>query len=150
MYDIIITFAERYDYTVQRAATPTGNGTVWDDGRRGACELQVTGVLAGQVACFQFSSSGVVVNQYLFKYGLDETFSGSWVSPTTFNVYSMKGFRVKSKDGFAKSLIADMDKSALVKAAQDTAVGGSVTSDAATISALSEAANAMSRSGACQ
>lgn len=126
VYDIIITFADRYDLTEQRAATALGNGSVWDVGRNAACELQLSGALGGQVACIDFNLSGAVANQYLFRFGLDETFSGSWVSPTSFNSYPMKGFKVKSKGGFTKALASDDEKAAMsaIKIAQDAASNG--------------------------
>lgn len=102
VYDIISTFADRFDYTVVRGATANGTGTVWDDSRDAACEFQVSGALGGMVACFQFNSAGGIVNSYLYNYGIDETFSGQWVSISPAAAFAMKGFRIKGTSGFAK------------------------------------------------
>src|SRR6185312_5295085 len=71
--------------------------------RRGACEYLVTGPLAGTTLCIQINASGALLNSYTFTYGLDETFSGNWISPSTLSLYTMKGFRVKGASGYAKS-----------------------------------------------
>jgi hypothetical protein len=44
-----------------------------------------------------------VQNGYSFIFGLDETFSGSWISPTTSTRFPMKGFKVKSPGRFTKA-----------------------------------------------
>lgn len=136
VYDIISTFADRFDYTTIRGATPTGNGTVWDDSRNAACELQVNGVLAGQVACFDFTSSGAIANSYLYAYGVDETFSGEWVSLATSSEFAMKGFRIKGASGFSKAVT---EKSASVKLDQARYAVGRLTKHAATMQALGAA-----------
>ena len=101
---ILSYFADHYNFTTDLAATPTGNGVVFDPIRFAACEQQVIGALAGYVACFHWSNSSLMtlLDQYVYKFGLDETFSGMWVSPTTFNQYTMKGHLWVSSSGFSK------------------------------------------------
>jgi hypothetical protein len=105
VYDIIsgsTTFAERFNLTVLGGSTSTGTGTVMDLTRAAVCEYQYTGSFAGHVLCFDFdsiSSTAKVQNQYLFQFGLGETFDGFWISPTTYNQYSMKGLRTESRTG---------------------------------------------------
>lgn len=106
VYDIIQggnTYAERFDFTFTAAGTSSGTGLAVDGTRRAGCELQVSGAFAGMVYCLDIDSNNVTQNQYLFRYGLDETFGGSWVAPTTFNQYPMKGFRIVSKDGLTRA-----------------------------------------------
>ncbi len=45
-------FADHYNFTTVGNATSKGNGVVMDLPHYAACELQVSGALAGQVACF--------------------------------------------------------------------------------------------------
>jgi hypothetical protein len=70
-----------------------------------ACELQVSGALAGQTFCAHWSSAAltIVADQYLYVWGLDQTFSGSWISPTSYNRYVMKGNIWVSRSGFTKT-----------------------------------------------
>jgi hypothetical protein len=103
VYDIVAggaSFANRFNFTqTSPNGTGNGNGIAIDAARIAACELQVTGPGAGFVVCVDLDPSGGVENQYTFKYGLDETFSGSWISPQTSNAYAMKGFRVGTTAG---------------------------------------------------
>jgi hypothetical protein len=108
VYDIVAggaTFAERYDFTAVGNATSTGNGAVLDFNRFATCELQIAGTFAGQVICIDFtdSTATTAANLYQFVFGLDQTYSGFWVSPSTFNMYSMQGFKVISRSGFSRS-----------------------------------------------
>ena len=97
-------FADHYNFTLDGAATSAGNGVVVDPIRFAACELQVTGVLAGKVTCFHWSNSSLttVLDQYVYSFGLDETFAGLWVAPTSFNQYTMKGHLWVSSSGYSK------------------------------------------------
>lgn len=107
VYDIgSITFADRYDYSTTAPGTATGTGLAFDPTRGGACEYQDSGAAAGSILCVQVNSAGAVLNSYEFKYGLDETFSGVWIAPITFDEYAMKGFRVVSPAGYSKRSLA--------------------------------------------
>lgn len=96
-------FAERFTFTTKLGATTSGNGAVYDAAARAVCELQLTGLFAGKVYCVDFAASNDTVNnQYLFRYGVDETYDGEWISPTTLRSYPMKGFRVTDPKGNAR------------------------------------------------
>lgn len=103
--DIIITFADRFNFTTIIAGTAGGNGIAFDPIKNAGCELQTSGSLVGQVICVDTDGNGKVQNAYRFKYGLDETFQGFWVSFTTGAEYSMKGFRSKTVSGYTKSAV---------------------------------------------
>ena len=99
VYDIgSVTFADRFDFTQTMSGTSTGTGLAVDLTRVAVCELQVSGVAAGMVICGDGDAAGNLQNVYAFHYGLDETFDGVWISPTTYDGHPMKGFRVGSKD----------------------------------------------------
>lgn len=106
VYDIgSTTFAERFNFSTNLGPTSNGNGLAYDPGRFAACELQIVGSVAGTVLCVDLTSGGVVENQYAFRYGLDETYGGSWISPYASSygyTVAMKGFRIKGSDGVAK------------------------------------------------
>jgi hypothetical protein len=125
VYDILTTWADRFDYTTTAAGTSDGTGIVLDVPRRAGCELQVRGVSAGFVLCVDLDTSNNPQNLYKFRYGgIDETFNGQWVSPTSGNVYAMKGFRVVSPSGYSKAAVKSGvgdDTNAALKAAQDSA-----------------------------
>ena len=94
-------FLDRYKYDTLASATANGNGVVLDGARRCAAELQVTGSLAGFVAGFRFSSTGTVLDQYLWVMQVEEG-RGSWVSPTTFNQYGMNVYKTATPTGISK------------------------------------------------
>jgi hypothetical protein len=98
------TFAERFNFTTVISGTPDGNGIVFDTGRYAACEHQISGGLAGYVVCFDWTTSSLstLENQYLFRFAIDEGYGGSWVSPTSYNKYSMKALKVVSKSGVSR------------------------------------------------
>ncbi len=100
--EIISTFAERFDFTTIFAPSANGNGIAADPARSAGCELQVRGPAVGLVLCIDLDSLGNAENQYSFRLGIDETYDGVWVSPTTFNAFPMKGFRVKDPKGNAR------------------------------------------------
>jgi hypothetical protein len=149
VYDIISTFADRFDFTSIQQGTANGNGLVFDAGRSAGCELQVSGAAVGLVICADVNSAGALENGYAFTFGLDETFSGYWISPVTSSLYPMKGFKVKSKNGSAKAALVAVDDAngsakmvqaaaaerALAEKAQ-AASGSSVTADAAVRASL--------------
>jgi hypothetical protein len=113
-YDIISTFAERFNFTTKRAATTNGNGTVWDDARNAACELQVSGPasLLGKVVCIDFTSSGTVANNYVYRYGIDETFDGLYLLGTSTNLHAMKGFRISGSQGYERAKVKSDEEEA--------------------------------------
>ena len=122
VYDIVSTFADRFDFSVVGPATVNGNGVATDLVRFAACELQVVGQLAGLVLCADVDSLGNLENGYVFQFGLDETFGGVWASPFSGTLYAMKGFKVKSPNGSARAaLVAADDANAAAKAAQAVA-----------------------------
>jgi hypothetical protein len=101
-----IDFVERFNFTQTATGTENGTGFALDVPRRAACEYQVTGAYAGRVLCLDLAATGdTISNAYAFKYGLDETFSGAWVSPTTTTEYPMKGFRVKAPNGAPRAAV---------------------------------------------
>lgn len=102
-YDIISTWADRFTFTSVEAGTSDGNGLAYDAIARAGCELQTKGASAGFVLCADISSTGETQNMYAFKFGIDETFSGLWISPSTGTGYTMKGFRMRGRNGMAKS-----------------------------------------------
>jgi hypothetical protein len=130
VYDIVAggaSFANRFDFTeTSSTGTGNGNGLAIDVARNAACELQVTGPVAGFVICVDLDPSGGVENQYAFKYGLDETFSGSWISPQTSIAYAMKGFRVGTTAGRTRadaiSPVAPMNAKEAVTTTRDSAL----------------------------
>ena len=103
VYDIITTFADRYDFSV---VAPSGGYTfALDNSRHAGCELETTGAVAGYVLCVQTPSSVARDwdNAYSFKYEVDETFSGNWIAPNIHTLFSMKGFRIPGASGYPKS-----------------------------------------------
>jgi len=109
VHDESATMAVKYNLTVVTSATSTGNGVVaglgitGDPSRITFCELQTSDVGAGLVFCGDGDTAGNVKNLYMFRYGLDETFAGYWVSPSGTIQYPMKGFRTKSENGFTRT-----------------------------------------------
>lgn len=108
-YDIISTWAERFRFTGIGTPTSTGTGVATDIVNNCACEYKTSGTYAGYVYCVDFDSTLVnVENQYRWKYGIEETYAGSWISPTTGNLYSMKGLRTAAPNGSTRA-VADPD-----------------------------------------
>jgi hypothetical protein len=100
-YDILITFADRFTFTTVAPATSGGNGVVVDTRHRAGCELQTRGTLAGTVICAVADAAGNLQNAFQFVFGLDETFSGTYIARSG-NEYPMKGFRIRGSDGQSK------------------------------------------------
>ncbi len=98
-------FADRYNFTMVVGATPTGNGIVLDPIKYAFCELQVSGPGAGFVFCAHAADSTytTTLDLYAYQFGLDQTFDGIWISPSTMNGYPMKGYMSVSRSGFTKS-----------------------------------------------
>jgi len=107
-------FADHYDFSAIGEATSTGNGTVMDPTRNATCEYKLSGSLAGYVVCFRWSDSSLttLTDQYLYRFGLDQTFDGEWISPTTYESYAMKGNIWVSRSGYPKSQAATLDNPA--------------------------------------
>ena len=119
-YDIISTFVERFKFTGIGAPTSTGNGVATDIVENCACEYKTSGTYAGYVYCADFDSSlNNVQNQYRWRYGIEETYSGSWISTTTGNLYSMKGLRTAAPNGSTRALAETSDALASLKQAED-------------------------------
>lgn len=97
------TFADTYVLGTMLRSTSTGNGVVADTGRNAAFEYQVSGTFAGSVVGFHFSSTGAVLDQYVFSLMLEEG-RGDWISPVTFNLYGMNAYKTHTASGMSKML----------------------------------------------
>lgn len=107
-YDISSTWAERFHYTTVGNKTTNGTGVAADLVRNGTCEYQSSGASVGYVLCFDFDATITVTqNIYKWKWGIDTTFSGTWVSPTTGNSYTMKGIRTQTATGVTRAVPDD-------------------------------------------
>jgi hypothetical protein len=100
-------FADRYHFTTVIPGTSNGNGIAADFVHFAGCELQVIGILSGSVVCSHGDSVGNVLDIYIYRFGLDQTFAGLWQSPATGNQYQMKGYMSISKSGFTKLSLAN-------------------------------------------
>ncbi len=100
------TFVDRYDLTTVLPASANGSGVVADLPQRLACELQTSGPFAGLVLCLDIDSTGATVSVFVFRFGLDETFDGYWQLLTSNNQWPMKGFKTRSRGGFARNATA--------------------------------------------
>ena len=94
-----ITFADRFRFT-QTFTASDGTVLAIDTTKLAGCGV---GGTPTEVVCADVNASGAIENGYVFDYGLDETFQGSWISPATGNVYPMKGMRTASAQGLPKS-----------------------------------------------
>jgi len=126
-------FADHYNFNAIGEATSTGNGTVMDLTRNATCEQKLSGSLAGYVVCFRWSDSSLtrLTDQYLYRFGLDQTFGGQWISPTSYESYAMKGNVWVSRTGYPKSQTAasaDPGQSDRKRAAELVLPGASSTS----------------------
>ncbi len=113
------TYGDRYNYTRIVDRTTDGNGVVVDPDRRAAAEYQLSGSLAGRVIGFRFSSTGAVLDQYLWTLQLEEG-RGSWVSPRTFMQYGMNVYKTATPAGVPKAssrreMAADEGKGAIAE-----------------------------------
>jgi hypothetical protein len=95
-------FSERFLYTTILSPTSSGNGVVATSSGNGGAELQVTGSLAGQVVAVHISSTGSILDSYLWTPYLEEG-RGAWVSTTTQTQYPLWAYRVVSPSGIAKA-----------------------------------------------
>ena len=113
IYDVSsTTIANRFDLTTMLSPSSSGNGVVADLTRLAGCELQTSGPAAGVVICAIVNAAGTVQYGYGFFFGLDQTYSGLWISADGNTTLPMKGFKVISKSGFANT--AGSKKSAVV------------------------------------
>lgn len=123
-YDIITTWAERFTFTANAGPTSTGNGTVTDLVNNAACEYKTSGIYSGYVYCVDFDSTLTnVQNQYKWRYGIEETYGGSWISPTTGNAYAMKGLRTVAPNGSIRAVTEPDDGADTAKLGQDARRG---------------------------
>ena len=120
-----VDFADRYNFTTTVGATPNGNGAVVDFDKFASCELQVIGEIAGFVVCGHWSDSTymVALDIYAYEFGLDQTYNGVWISPTTESAFPMKGYMWISRSGFsnasaAAATPADLSQRALKQRAE--------------------------------
>ncbi len=120
-----VDFADRYYFTNVSGATAEGNGIVNDFDKFASCELQITGEIAGLVVCGHWTDSTytVAVDVYAYEFGLDQTYNGLWISPTTENAYPMKGYMSISQSGFSNASVtaatpADLSQRALKRQAE--------------------------------
>ena len=117
-YDIISTFAERFDYTTLGSATSTGNGTASDLKANAICEYKTSGAFVGQVFCADFDSTVTVTqNIYQYRWSIDEGYDGIYTFPPSGNQYSMKA--VRTKDNKGKARVGADDPMSDAKATQD-------------------------------
>ena len=100
-YTITTSFADRFSYTTVGSATSTGNGVALDLVRNATAEYQVNGPYVGEVVGFQFTSSGGVINQYLWTLQLEEG-RGAWVSPSSGAQYGMLVYKTQTAAGTPK------------------------------------------------
>ena len=133
-----VGFADFYTYThvapISNAET-TGQ-IVLNAAENAGCVYFITGSSAGTVVCAHaFNATGSLFEGYIFKYGLDETFDGRYVTLSG-AVYAMKGFRTGSASGYTRardkevtsmeSMVEDIDAQQapadLVNALQNVAV----------------------------
>jgi hypothetical protein len=103
-----VDFADRYSFTTILGATAEGNGIVNDFDKFASCELQITGEIAGLVVCGHWTDSTytVALDVYAYELGLDQTYNGLWISPTTETAYPMKGYMSISRSGFSNASVA--------------------------------------------
>ena len=96
------TFADRFAYTLVTPATSGGNGVVTNAAGTAGAEYQVTGALAGQVVAVKVTSTGALLDQWLFTQYLEEG-RGSWLNTTTQTAYGMNAYRTANTAGIVKS-----------------------------------------------
>lgn len=94
-------FVDVYALNAILGATSNGSGVVANSARDVGFEFQTSGALAGYVAGFHFSSTGAVLDQYLYQLQVEEG-RGFWVSPTTSNQYGMNVQKMYTAAGTAK------------------------------------------------
>ena len=137
VYDIIITFADRFTFTGLAAGTSTGNGLAVDTAKIAGCELQTSGTFAGQVFCADGDSAGNLQGGYVFVLGIDETFGGTYVAASG-NLYPMKGFRISGSSGNRKAAMdnASDGKLSAVKSVQDAFASGQTKASPELLAAL--------------
>jgi len=95
-------FVDIYSFTTIAGATSTGTGVVVDTVNRAGFEYETSGPFAGRVVGFHYSSSGTVLDQYLYQLQMEEG-RGFWVSPLTFNQYGMSAYKITTAGGFSKA-----------------------------------------------
>jgi hypothetical protein len=91
-------FADHYTFSFIDRNTPNGvGGAVQDGSQIAACELQSKGdpSVIGKVICGHFTSSGALIEGYLFRLGLDQTYEGIYILPSGLG-YPMKGYMTAS------------------------------------------------------
>jgi hypothetical protein len=145
IYDNVSTFAVKYELTTLVGPTANGNGVVGgyvvgNPSWIAACELQTSGVLAGQVVCGDADDQGSVSNAFLFSFGLDQTYAGYRVSSPGAKRYPMKGYKTKpgnasTTNAFATGALATSSIAPRVdrKLEPEILPGGTVSPDASAL-----------------
>jgi hypothetical protein len=145
-YDILITFADRFTFTTVAPATSGGNGVAVDTLHRAGCELQTKGTFAGTVLCAVADAAGNLQDGFQFVFGLDETFSGTYIAKSG-NEYPMKGFRIRGSDGQSKRFgtldATTEDRVVALKSEADARLHSTARVSTALQGALSEVAGAV-------
>lgn len=123
-YDIVTTWAERFTFTANAGPTSTGKRTVTDQVNNVACEYKRSGIYSGYVYCVDFDATlANVQNGYKWRYGIEETCGGSWISPTTGNAYAMKGLRTVAPNDSIRAVVACDDGADAAKLGQNARRG---------------------------
>jgi hypothetical protein len=102
------TFAERFRYTLILSATANGNGVVATASGDGGAELQTSGLFAGSVFAVNISSTGAILDQYIFTPYLEEG-RGFWISTVTNQQFGLNAYRIANISGIVKSVATDGD-----------------------------------------
>jgi hypothetical protein len=149
IYDVgTTTVANRYDLsTVLPPSSANGSGVATDLGRLAGCELQISGAAAGIVVCAVVNATGTVQFGYSFRFGLDQTYGGLWLSADGMTSYAMKGFKVISKSGFTNdaSVATSTVSTADATRAQQAAVNISAAPDQVAKATVGAAMDAIHR-----
>ena len=114
-----VGFADAYtfNHTVNVSLANTNGLMVMNAANTTGCVYEIAGTLAGTLVCaHNFSSGGT--EGYGFRFGLDETYSGLYLS-TSGTAYPMKGMRTGSASGFTKSLDKPSDRADLKSMVED-------------------------------
>jgi hypothetical protein len=96
------SFADRYGLRKILSATTNGNGVVSDNAGTVGAELQVRGSLAGQIVMAHFTSSGTVLDQYLWTLHMEEG-RGSYIGLASGTFYGMNVYKTMTPGGIFKA-----------------------------------------------
>lgn len=102
-------FVDRPTLNKKIAGTNSGNGVVLSPDAKFACEHNTTGVYSGQVLCIQLGSTNTLTDSYLFSYSVNDG-EGYWISPTSFNRYPLRVFRLTTGDIISTGITKTAEK----------------------------------------